>query len=122
MKIAVPADEKDMDAIVCPSFGRAPYFLIYDTSSKEASFIDNSAAASQGGAGIKTAQNIIDHKAEVLLTPRCGQNAAVVINAANIKIYKTEDASVKKNIDSFLEGYLAPLEDIHPGFHNHGEK
>ena len=51
MKIAVPADEKNMDTTVCPSFGRAPYFLIYDTSSKEALFIDNSAAASQGGRG-----------------------------------------------------------------------
>ncbi len=122
MKIAIPSDDKNIGATVCQSFGRAPYFVLYDTNSKESSFIDNSAAASQGGAGVKAAQAIVDCKAEVLLTPRCGQNAAVVINAANIKIYKTEDESVKKSIDSFLEGYLPLLGETHPGFHNHEGK
>jgi len=118
MKIAVPADEKNIDTTVCQSFGRTPYFLIYDNSTKESAFIDNTAAAGQGGAGVKAAQAIVDNCADVLLTPRCGQNAAVVINAAGIKIYKTEGESVKKNINLFLEGYLAPLGDIHQGLHN----
>jgi predicted Fe-Mo cluster-binding NifX family protein len=58
MRIAIPVDEKSIKTSVCQSFGRAPYFLIYDTDSKESKFIDNSAAASQGGAGIKAAQNV----------------------------------------------------------------
>jgi hypothetical protein len=49
MRIAIPVDEKSIKTSVCQSFGRAPYFLIYDTDSKESKFIDNSAAASQGG-------------------------------------------------------------------------
>lgn len=122
MKIAIPTDDKAIDSNVCPSFGRTPFFLIYDTDSKESIFLDNSAAASQGGAGIKAAQTIVDQKADVLLTPRCGQNAADVINAANIKIYKTTDASVKATIDSFTDGKLSLLEEIHAGFHNHGGK
>ncbi|NLK36240.1 MAG: dinitrogenase iron-molybdenum cofactor biosynthesis protein, partial [Gracilibacteraceae bacterium] len=56
MKIAIPMDDKNMEASVCISFGRAPYFLIYDTESNESLFLENSAAASQGGAGIKAAQ------------------------------------------------------------------
>lgn len=122
MKIAIPTDDKTIDSTVCPSFGRTPFFLIYDTDSKESFFLDNSAAASQGGAGIKAAQTIVDQKADVLLTPRCGQNAADVINAANIKIYKTTDASIKATIDSFTDGKLSLLEEIHAGFHNHGGK
>ena len=51
MKIAIPVDDASMDTTICVSFGRAPYFLIYDTESKNAKFISNSAAASQGGAG-----------------------------------------------------------------------
>ena len=34
MKIAIPVDEKSLESNVCVSFGRAPYFLIYDTESK----------------------------------------------------------------------------------------
>lgn len=35
MKIAMPVDDKFMEMSVCQSFGRTPYFLIYDTESKE---------------------------------------------------------------------------------------
>lgn len=122
MKIAIPVDDKFMGTSVCQSFGRTPYFLIYDTQSKESVFLDNSAAASQGGAGIKAAQTIVDHKASALLTPRCGQNAAEVIKAANIEIYKTTNTSIKDTIDAFIEGKLSLLGEIHAGFHNHGEK
>ena len=40
--------------------GRTPYFLIYDTDTQKSVFLDNSAAASTGGAGIKAAQMIAD--------------------------------------------------------------
>ena len=31
MLVAVPVETKDMNAAVCPSFGRAPYFLLFNT-------------------------------------------------------------------------------------------
>lgn len=120
MKIAIPVDDKSIETSVCPSFGRTPYFLIYDTESKESAYLDNSAAASQGGAGIKAAQAIVDSKVNALLTPRCGENAAEVLKAANIKLYKTIDTSIINNIKAFNDGQISLLEDIHPGFHGHG--
>ena len=120
MKIAIPVDEKSLDSNVCISFGRTPYFLIYDVDTKESVFLDNSAAASTGGAGIKAAQTIVDNKANVLLTPRCGENAAEVLKSADIEIFKTTSASVKDNIDAFIDGELSLLDEIHAGFHGHG--
>lgn len=120
MKIAIPIDDKSLKSNVCISFGRTPYFLIYDTDTNESVFLDNSAAASTGGAGIKAAQAIVDSKADALLTPRCGQNAADVLKFADIKIYKTTYASVKDNIDAFIDGKLSLLDEIHAGFHGHG--
>jgi len=122
MRIVIPVDNKNLESSVCISFGRTPYFLIYDTQTKESVFVDNSAAASQGGAGIKAAQLVVDRKVEVLLTPRCGENAAEVIKAANIKIYKTGSGSVEDNIHEFSQGKLSLLEEIHAGFHGHGGK
>lgn len=120
MKIAIPVDEKSVDSNVCVSFGRTPYFLIFDVDTKESVFLDNSAAASTGGAGIKAAQTIVDNKANVLLTPRCGENAAEVLKSADIEIFKTTSASVKDNIDAFIDGKLPLLDEIHAGFHGHG--
>lgn len=118
MKIAIPVE--DYETEICPSFGRAAMFLIYDTETKEKRFIDNSGIAVQGGAGIKAAQVIVDEKAEALLTPRCGENAAKVLQGANISLYQTEGLSVEDNIRAFLENRLSKLTDIHPGFHGHG--
>jgi len=122
MKILIPVDEQNLETSVCQSFGRTPYYLIYDTEIKESAFIDNSATASQGGAGIKAAQTVVDNKVSALLTIRCGENAAAVLKAADIKIYKTRDASAMDNINAFIEGELSLLEEIHPGFHNKGSK
>lgn len=120
MKIVLPVDESNAETPVCSSFGRAPYFLVYETDSEESLFMDNGAIASQGGAGVKAAQCIVDNNADVLLTPRCGENAAAVITAADIQIYRTDSGSAMDNIRAFLAGRLSPLEEIHAGFHHHG--
>ena len=120
MKIAIPIEEKNIETNVCPSFGRTPYFLIYNTDTKESEFIDNSAAESSGGAGIKAAQIIVDKEADVLLTPRLGSNAADTLKAAEIEIYKTKSGSTKDNIDAFIAGELSVLKEIHAGFHGQG--
>lgn len=122
MKIAIPVDVKDIESKVCESFGRAPYFLIYDTETKEGTTIDNGAAESTGGAGIKAAQIILDQGIEALLTPRLGTNAADVLKSAKVAIYKTMPGSVKDNIDAFVAGKLPLLDEIHGGFHGGGDR
>jgi len=122
MKIAIPVDDKSIESKVCISFGRTPYFLIYETDTKQSVFLDNNAIASQGGAGIKAAQAIVDEGVNILITPRCGENAAEVLKPANIKLYKTVNDSIEDNIEAFTNGKLSLLDDIHAGFHNHGGK
>jgi predicted DNA-binding protein (UPF0251 family)/predicted Fe-Mo cluster-binding NifX family protein len=120
MKLIVPVESKSLDAPVCPSFGRTPLYVLFDTENGTHEFLDNAAAASQGGAGIKAAQMLVDNGAAAIITYRCGENAAQVLNAAGVKMYKAQDGSVKDNIAAFKEGKLSLLAEIHPGFHNHG--
>ena len=120
MKIALPVEEKSLNTPICVSFGRTPLFVIFDTENGEFEFINNSAAASQGGAGIKAAQLLADKGAEAVITFRCGENAAEVLNPAEIKLYKALAGTASENIEKFKAGELPLLNDIHPGFHNHG--
>ena len=120
MKVAIPADDKSMNKGICKSFGRAPYFLVYDTETDESAFFENQAATSRGGAGIKAGQAVVDTGVQALLTPRCGENAANVLQTANVKIYKTINDSLKDNIEAFKAGKLELLNEIHAGFHNKG--
>ncbi|NLB51096.1 MAG: dinitrogenase iron-molybdenum cofactor biosynthesis protein [Clostridiaceae bacterium] len=119
MKLAIPVDKKGEEAKVCDSLGRAPYYLIHDTETGEREFVLNTAATSAGGAGVRAAQIIVDQGVAILLTPRCGQNAAGVIEAAGIKIHRTEGNSIEANIEAFLADKLPQLDEIHDGLHQH---
>ena len=120
MKIAIPVDEKSLKSNVCVSFGRAPYFLFYDTVKKESYYLDNTAVASQGGAGIRAAQVIADHGVKALLTPRCGENAEKVLRNAEVLVYKSILGTAQENIDAYTSEQVNLLSDFHAGFHGHG--
>jgi predicted Fe-Mo cluster-binding NifX family protein len=94
--------------------------MIYDSEKDEMDFFANSAAGSQGGAGIRASQNILDKGVEAVITPSCGSNAANVLTAAGVSIYMSNGDSLEKNIKDFQAGRLSLLEDIHKGFHRHG--
>ena len=115
MKIAMPVNDKSMKASISDTFGRTQFFLIYNTESQDCLYVDNSAAASQGGAGIKAAQLVIDHKVEALLTPQCGENAVKVLQPGGVRIYKTTYISVMDNIVAFSKGELALIDHIYGG-------
>jgi predicted Fe-Mo cluster-binding NifX family protein len=119
MKIAIPMNEKSMDADISPSFGRAAYFLFYDSITKEPYYLDNAAVASQGGAGIRAAQVIADHGTKSLITPRCGENAAEVLNKAEVFVYRAVPGTARRNIEAHLNNQLPLLSEFHAGFHGH---
>ena len=113
-------NEQALESDVCPSFGRAPYFLLYDTDTNESQWIANSAAESAGGAGITAAQLLADSGTEALITPRCGENAEKVLSGAKIKVYRSIEGTAQENIDALIKGSLSPLSEFHAGFHGHG--
>jgi len=115
MIIAIPVDEEK--EAVCVSFGRTPYFLIHNTETQNTQTVENPAVAAQGGAGIQAAQFVVDTGANALITVRCGQNAADVFKAANLKIYKALSTSAEENIKALVEGKLDELTSFHAGFH-----
>jgi predicted Fe-Mo cluster-binding NifX family protein len=88
MRIAIAVQEQSMESLICPSFGRSPYFLIYDTETHIKTYLENNIKDNQSGKGIKSAQMLADENADVLLASRCGRNAANILEKANIIIYK----------------------------------
>lgn len=114
MKVVMPVD--DDKNVLCVTFGRAPYFAVCDTENNTIEIKENPAAQAQGGAGIKAAQCVVDCQADALITPRCGTNSAEVMQAAEIKIYKSEGTGVKQNLAAFQEGKLSIMDHFHGGY------
>lgn len=114
MKIMIPLDEDKTS--VCQVFARAPYFLCGDANG--AQVLENPAVSAAGGAGLQAAQFIVDQQAQALVTMRCGQNAADIFAAADIKIFEADRAkSAAENLTDCLNGKLAELTHFHAGYH-----
>lgn len=117
MKIAIPAENKSMTSNVYESYGRAPYFLIYNTVTKESEFLDNSAVLKQGASGIRVSQIIADNGVKVLIAPRCGENANNILRRAEVIVYQSIPGTLQENINEFLLEKLNLLNEFHPGLH-----
>lgn len=112
MRIAIPLDENKQD--ICIVLSRAPYFLFQDEDEKN--IVENPAADAQGGAGIQAAQFLVDNGVNVLITVRCGQNAADVFTAAGMKIYKSAGKTASEDLEAFAEDRLEELTHFHGGY------
>lgn len=113
MKIAIPLDENRLD--VCLVLARAPYFLFREDGKD--TVVENPAAQAQGGAGVQAAQFLVDSGVDMLITPRCGENAAEVFRAAGMKIYKSENKTAAQDLAALEEGKLSTLTQFHGGYH-----
>ncbi len=112
MKIAFPVSEKSIDADIHDSFGRAPYFLIYNTISKEVDYLDHRTVAAQGGSGIRAAQVLADYGIKVIITSQCGENAEKFLRSSGVLIYKSISGSIYDNVDAYQNNRLRVLSEF----------
>lgn len=108
MKIAVSAEGKDLQSKVDPRFGRAAYFIIYNTDDNtfEAVSNDDNAQAAQG-AGVQAAQTVAARRVDWVVSGNMGPKAFAGLKTAKIKIAcwseGTVDEAVKLVMDNKLE-------------------
>lgn len=117
MKIVIPIEEKSIKSNINDSLGRAPYFLIYSTATKECEFLDNRAVVEQGAAGIRAAQVIADNGARAVITNRCGENAEKLFRKAEVFVYEAKEGNAERNIAYFNDNKLSLLSNFHSSHH-----
>ena len=108
MKVAVSSVDNHLDSLVDPRFGRAAYFLIVDSDSLNYEMVPNPNVNAVGGAGVQSAQLVINKGAKAVLTGRCGPNAFYVFDSAGIKIYEGVEGSVRDVIKAFQDNQIHP--------------
>ena len=108
MKIAFTTTGKGWDVQVDRRFGRANGFFIFDEESDKEEYISNEQNMNaMGGAGVQSAQSIINLKADALVTGNMGPRAFQILNSAGIKIYLVEEnLTVKQAYDAFMQNKL----------------
>ncbi len=108
MKIALTTPGNDLEAPLDPSFGRAPGFLVYDDETQAFVRISNSQnQQAVQGAGIQAAQTIVKAGAQALITGHCGPKAFRVLEAAGIKVFNTDAATIAEALRRYRAGELS---------------
>ena len=103
MRIAVTATAPDPDALMDERFGRAPWFLIYDSKTGEWTTVDNQENRNTGrGAGISSAEAVARGGAEVLLTGHCGPKAMDALNRAGVRVVEGQEGTARSAVQTFL--------------------
>lgn len=109
MKIAITAQGKTLQDKVDARFGRCPFFVIYDTETKEIEILDNQDVEQEAhGAGPRTVQRLAEYKCNVLITGNGpGGNAASLLSKMNIDIYVgAGDMIIEDAIEAYNKGEL----------------
>jgi predicted Fe-Mo cluster-binding NifX family protein len=107
MKVAITSTGPDLSSPFDLRFGRAKYLILVDVPGRTYVALDNAIAKNAAeGAGIQAAQNVIDSKAEAVITGNCGPKAFRALRAAGIKVYLAPDGTVAENLARFDQGEL----------------
>lgn len=110
--IAFTTSGQDLAAALDPRFGRAANFLIYDTDQKIPRIIENQQGRSAAqGAGIQAAETIVRAGVDTLVTGHCGPKAFKVLDAAGVKVFNCNAATVAEALQELLAGRLTAAEN-----------
>jgi predicted Fe-Mo cluster-binding NifX family protein len=111
MKVAVTAQQEELDSTIDPRFGRAQYFVVYDTETDDTGAHSNEQnVQAQQGAGIQAAENVARLGAEVVLTGHVGPKAFHTLRAAGIAVCLGASGTVREAIEAYRQGKLQPVE------------
>jgi predicted Fe-Mo cluster-binding NifX family protein len=110
MKIAVAADGKDLSSKVDDRFGRAPWFLIVDTTTGGVEAIENEGASQASGAGPKAAEMMARRNVDCLIAGHCGPNAFAALAAHGIDVIVGANLTASDAVEQVKSGKLTPAE------------
>ncbi len=108
MKVAVSALGENLSSQVDMRFGRAKKIIVVDSETMTFKVIENTINANaMQGAGIQTAEKIIEFGVDSVITGNIGPKALKILNLAGIKVFLSEKSSVLEAIDALQTGKLA---------------
>jgi len=107
MRVVITAEGGELSCPVDGRFGRTRWFIVTDTGdgSWQAYPNEQNYQAAQG-AGIQTAQRVVELGAEAVITGHVGPKAFKILQAAGVGIFFDKDHTVAEAIERLKEGLL----------------
>lgn len=110
MKIAFTTSGQKLEDALCPRFGRADRFLLYDVDQSTFSLLENEQNVNAAqGAGIQAAQLVVKGGAKVLITGHCGPKAFAVLQAAGVQVFQCDTMPIADALEAWRNNTLVEL-------------
>jgi predicted Fe-Mo cluster-binding NifX family protein/predicted DNA-binding protein (UPF0251 family) len=110
MKIAVTSVDGTLEGKVDERFGRSKTIIIYDPEAKTHRVVDNTVSMNAPqGAGIQSAENVVNAGAHAVISGHLGPNAFRVLQTAGVAVYTASNMTVSEALRAFEEGRLNKL-------------
>ena len=107
MKIAITSTGKTLDSDVDLRFGRAKYFIIWDSETEEFEAVNNAQNLNAAqGAGVQSAMNVANKACNMVVSGHMGPKAFSTLKGAGIKVVSGVEGKVSDVIKLFKEGKL----------------
>ena len=107
MKIVITAQGTEMSSQIDSRFGRAQYFLLFDSNLDElTACVRNEQVNAAQGAGVQAAQNVLSLGAEALITGNIGPKAFAALQAGGVVICIGASGTVSEALEQFKAGEL----------------
>ncbi|MCP4219134.1 MAG: hypothetical protein GY765_31150 [bacterium] len=83
-------------------FGRAAYFLVYDTEEKKIISLEENKYKDQAqGVGIKTANYVVENGCRVAIGAKMGPKSETILQEAGVSIITFTGGTAKEAIDTY---------------------
>ncbi len=110
MKIAISAEQPNVESPVDLRFGRAKFFMIHDDENQTWEFIDNEHDLNSAqGAGIQSAANVVSAGCKVLISGHCGPKAFTALSKAGVSVFTVKGGTVLGAVAAYKDGKLKKL-------------
>ena len=98
MKIAIASEKSNIESLICPTAGRAPYYLIFENK-ELVETIKNPFAVGSGGAGFSVVQMLSDKNVELVIAGKLGVNMISALEGKGIKYKEVSGKTIKQALE-----------------------
>lgn len=118
MKIAITTQGHSAEDPVDERFGRSSGFMVYDSETKQYSYLDNQQGVNaMQGAGVQAAQSMVNAGVGAVITGHCGPKAFRALDAAKIEVYIGAGGTIAEAIEAYRAGSLTKAASADVGGH-----
>lgn len=113
MRVCIPTSEnRGQQSVACGHFGSAPYFVVFDTDTRQTESINNGALHREHGACLPTAI-LGGERVDAVVVGGIGGRALDRLSRMGIKAYKSMGGTVAENLSALQAGKLSEMSSQH---------